>query len=261
MLIPAFCDLIGTTLSGIGLLYIQASIWQLLRGSVIIFTGILSKIFLKRKLYKHHYIGMFVVILGLIFVGYAGLKVNDKQGLKVNNPNNPNSTLIGMILVILGMIINAIQFVVEEIFLKDKQIHPLMVVGYEGVYGALLTAFIAIPITYYIPLKSGIDGRYENIIDAFVQLKNNPILIIYSVSALFTIASYNYLGLNISQHVSSLTRAVTDSLRTIIIWLFFIILYYQTNGQIGEPWNQYSYFEVIGFILLILGTLIYAKAF
>ena len=40
--VPTICDLIGTTLSGIGLLYVPASVWQMLRGAIIIFAGILS---------------------------------------------------------------------------------------------------------------------------------------------------------------------------------------------------------------------------
>ena len=42
--IPTVCDLIGTTISGIGLLYVPASVWQMLRGAIIIFAGILSVI-------------------------------------------------------------------------------------------------------------------------------------------------------------------------------------------------------------------------
>ena len=34
--------LVGFVFSAIGLLYVSASVWQMLRGSIIIFTGILS---------------------------------------------------------------------------------------------------------------------------------------------------------------------------------------------------------------------------
>ncbi|XP_022808539.1 uncharacterized protein LOC111345517 [Stylophora pistillata] len=65
---PAVCDLFGTTLATIGLLYVKASVWQMLRGSIIIFTGLLSKIFLKRKLWPIHWIGMIVTVVGGIFL-------------------------------------------------------------------------------------------------------------------------------------------------------------------------------------------------
>lgn len=42
ILLPTLLDLMGTTFGGIGLVYCSASIWQMLRGSIIIFTGIMS---------------------------------------------------------------------------------------------------------------------------------------------------------------------------------------------------------------------------
>jgi drug/metabolite transporter (DMT)-like permease len=48
-MIPAIFDLISTTLSNIGLVYIQASIYQMLSGSILIFSCINSVIFLKDK--------------------------------------------------------------------------------------------------------------------------------------------------------------------------------------------------------------------
>ncbi len=35
-----------------------ASTYQMLRGSVVVFTGLLSWLFLKRKLMLHHWVGM-----------------------------------------------------------------------------------------------------------------------------------------------------------------------------------------------------------
>ena len=53
----------------VGLNWTYASVFQMLRGAVIIFTGILSVIFLKRKLFLFHWVGMVVVLMGLALVG------------------------------------------------------------------------------------------------------------------------------------------------------------------------------------------------
>jgi drug/metabolite transporter (DMT)-like permease len=264
MLLPGMCDLMGTTLSGVGLLMIPASIWQMLRGSIILFTGLLSRVVLKRTLHNYNYLGMAVVTAGLGLVGYAAVGTD---------PSDPNQTigenLLGMGLVLLGMMLNAVQFVLEETMLKDKQYPPLKVVGWEGIWGASVTAFVALPICYFIMVPEPKDkfsgmyvlGHYENILDVFVMFSNNTALVMYSVSALFTIASYNYFGLSISQHVSSLTRAVLDSLRTIVIWAWFIFLYYYNNdNDRGEEWTSNSWYEVAGFTILVTGTLIYSAA-
>ena len=49
----------------------------MLRGSIIIFTGVLSKIFLKRQLNVTHWSGMLVTAGGIVLVGYASLRDKD----------------------------------------------------------------------------------------------------------------------------------------------------------------------------------------
>ena len=63
LIIPvfAFCDLIATTLSSIGLLYVQASAFQILRGSVLIFNEIGSVIFLKQRCIGYRWMGIILV--------------------------------------------------------------------------------------------------------------------------------------------------------------------------------------------------------
>ncbi|TKR59947.1 hypothetical protein L596_029551 [Steinernema carpocapsae] len=54
---PACCDVIGTSLMYIGLNLTQASSFQMLRGAVIIFTGLLSVAFLNMKLKGYKWLG------------------------------------------------------------------------------------------------------------------------------------------------------------------------------------------------------------
>ena len=48
-----------------------ASVYQMLRGSVIIFTGILSVLFLKRRLNINNYTGMGITAAGIVLVGLS----------------------------------------------------------------------------------------------------------------------------------------------------------------------------------------------
>ena len=69
-------------ISGLALTY--ASSFQMLRGAVIIFTGLLSVAFLGKKLKLYEWLGMFIVLAGLIVVGVTDL-LEDKGGLPLNN--------------------------------------------------------------------------------------------------------------------------------------------------------------------------------
>lgn len=49
----------------------SASSFQMLRGAVIIFTGLLSVAFLGRRLIRSQWLGILITILGLVIVGLA----------------------------------------------------------------------------------------------------------------------------------------------------------------------------------------------
>ena len=70
---PALCDMTATSLMYIGLNLTYASSFQMLRGALIIFTGLLSVAFLNRKLKKYEWIGIMFVMLGLSIVGTSDI--------------------------------------------------------------------------------------------------------------------------------------------------------------------------------------------
>lgn len=75
-----------------------ASSFQMLRGSVIVFTGMLSIGFLNRKLGIREWIGIGFVIIGLAFVG-----ASDILTLK-NSHISANSVITGDLLIIFAQV-------------------------------------------------------------------------------------------------------------------------------------------------------------
>ena len=67
--IPAVRDVLGTSTMYVGLNLTYASSFQMLRGSVIIFTALLSVAFFGSKLQLYHWAGMLMVVIGLVMVG------------------------------------------------------------------------------------------------------------------------------------------------------------------------------------------------
>jgi drug/metabolite transporter (DMT)-like permease len=57
LMIPSICDLLCTLLLLVAQLYITASMWQMLRGSVIIITAILKRVVLNHRLRMHMWSG------------------------------------------------------------------------------------------------------------------------------------------------------------------------------------------------------------
>lgn len=75
--IPAACDACGSTLLNVGLFFTYASAFQMLRGTLVFFCGILTIVILRRRLHVHHWLGMCLIIAGAALVGLASLITPD----------------------------------------------------------------------------------------------------------------------------------------------------------------------------------------
>ncbi|XP_041353589.1 solute carrier family 35 member F6-like [Gigantopelta aegis] len=249
-LIPTLCDLVGTSLAGIGLLYVDASVWQMLRGSIIIFAGILSKIFLKRKLQAIHWLGMIVTMLGLVLVGCSSVFQN-------HHGTSASHTLLGIALIIGSQLVSASQMVIEELFLKSRNFNPLQVVGMEGTFGFLTMSLAVLPAMYFIPGPQ-VNDSYENSLDALYQIANSSKLLIFCLLYLVSIAFYNYFGLSVTKSLTAVHRTLIDACRTILVWAADLVTYYAFDKNFGEPFDKsYGLLQVDGFLFLLIGTALY----
>eukprot|EP00998_Keelungia_sp_KM082_P001943 NODE_1234_length_1414_cov_53.941725_g1223_i0.p1 GENE.NODE_1234_length_1414_cov_53.941725_g1223_i0~~NODE_1234_length_1414_cov_53.941725_g1223_i0.p1 ORF type:complete len:417 (-),score=52.35 NODE_1234_length_1414_cov_53.941725_g1223_i0:61-1311(-) len=251
--IPACCDLTGTSLMYIGLGLTSASLFQMLRGSVVIYTGILSVVFLKRKLYLHHWAGMVFVLIGLLVVGLASM-LHSGNG-SASQGTNP---LLGNIIIVIAQLIVAIQMVVEEKLLGKYQVPALQAVGIEGTAGFCILGLLLIPF-YYIPnpLPDTDYPKYaenshgvvplEHTPDAFSMLSHSGILVAATLGNVCSIAFFNFSGITVTKNVSATTRMVLDSVRTFTVWGFDLIV----------SWETFDYLQVIGFVLMLFGMALY----
>jgi drug/metabolite transporter (DMT)-like permease len=71
--IPALFDVGASTLMFFALTGCAASVYQMMRGIIAVITGLMSVIFLKRKLYRHHWTGLILITLGCAIVGVVAL--------------------------------------------------------------------------------------------------------------------------------------------------------------------------------------------
>ncbi|XP_060596006.1 solute carrier family 35 member F6-like [Ruditapes philippinarum] len=241
----AMLDMCGTSIMYIGLNLTYASSFQMLRGAVIIFTALLSVAFLGRVIRKHMWVGMFTVLLGLLLVGLADIVFGSPDGPSTNT----NGIIAGDLLIIMAQVIVSVQMVYEERVIGRFNVQPLAAVGYEGLFGALVLGLLLIPF-YYIDAGSfshAAGNRLENVHDAFVQMGNNWRIILATVGNIMSIAFFNFAGISVTRELSATTRMVLDSVRTLVIWAVTLSL----------SWQDFQYLQVVGFILLILGMMLY----
>lgn len=247
MLIPAALDCTGTSLMYIGLTMTYPSVFQMLRGSVVIFTGILSVIFLGRKLFAFHIAGMLLVLCGLLMVGASSVLDTSSSTSGASNP------LLGNIFVVCAQVVVAIQMVVEEKLIGNYNVPALQAVGLEGIFGTIIVT-IALIIFNFIPGNTvGNGGKFENVADAAAQFANSAVIALALVGNVISIAFFNFFGISVTKHMSATTRMVLDSIRTFVIWGFSLIVGWQPFS--GWP----GVLQVAGFITLLSGTCVYNK--
>lgn len=234
----------ATSLMYVGLNLTFASSFQMLRGAVIVFTGLLSVAFLGRRLRYFHWIGIFTVLLGLIIVGLSDFLTSD-----TGDNADINGIITGDLLIVIAQVVTATQMVVEEKFLYKYNVPPLLAVGWEGLFGFITLSILLIPM-YYIPVGafSGNErGVMEDAIDAFVQLGNNGLLLLAFLLNVFSIAFFNFAGVSVTKELSATTRMVLDSIRTLVVWVFSIML----------QWESFQYLQPVGFLVLVVGMMTY----
>ncbi|EKE40737.1 hypothetical protein ENUP19_0203G0044 [Entamoeba nuttalli] len=267
MLIPAFCDFLATYLMNFGLIVVPSSVFQMMRGSIIVFTAILAVFYRKHKMYVFEIIGVIIIVVSLAAIGSAAFcpgaqpdVVETSSGDSSSNTDGPKvypwyATLIGISLILIAQFLQAFQTILEEQFLHDIKAPVSFIVGLEGLYGLIICS-IMMPIMGldFIP-----KGLYEDTLDTFIMLGNSAALICITIAYVFSILAFNVTGMMITDYVNAMVRNVMEPMRMITIWICSVFLYYVVDPDIGEKVGWFTFIEVFGFIFLTGGFLLYTR--
>jgi len=249
--VPAFCDVFGTGLAMVGMQYMDSAIWQMLRSSIIIFSAICSVIFLGRKLEPFHWLATGIVFIGLILVGLASLLDAGETGAV-----SSSERLFGMVLVVGAQLCAAFQMVFEEKLLVGRvKTSAKKVVGMEGAWGIFFMA-IGLSIMSSFPGPDA-GGPYESTPEGLYMVMHSPGLMFLVVTYMCSIAVYNLTGIIVGKKMSAVVRCLVDSCRTFVVWGVNLLIYYCISEQYGSSWQTHSWLTLVGFAVLISGTLLY----
>jgi drug/metabolite transporter (DMT)-like permease len=255
--IPSIFDLIASTLMTFGLIYINVSVFQMLRGSMVIFSAILSIIFLKRHIHAYEWFSIGITTIALVCIGTAGIFI-PTVGQTEEEEFTASQKFLGCVLVILSQLVQAGQIVTEEFILKDINMPALEIVGWEGILGLVMMILIACPFAYICPGSdpSPLGGSLENIFDSFHQLFHSSEVALIASIFLVAVMLYNIFGMLVTSISSAVNRTILEAVRTLLIWIFMLICA-AAGAPFGEYWVAWSWLELGGFILLISSSLMY----
>ncbi|KZF22129.1 hypothetical protein L228DRAFT_230483 [Xylona heveae TC161] len=275
--LPACCDIAATTLMNVGLLFVVASIYQMTRGALVLFVGLFSVLFLRRKLHLYQWLALFVVVAGVALVGLAGWianNVKESGGSSLGLPEDTDSlaqaslflirraasevdatvrtpeavrAVIGVLLIAGAQIFTATQFVSEEWILENYALEPLKVVAWEGLFGFVVTILGMIILYFAVGRTSAGRYGYFDVKEGWRQMTHNRAIAVSSILIMISIGGFNFFGLSVTRTVSATSRSTIDTCRTLFIWVV----------SLGLGWETFKWLQVVGFALLVYGTFVF----
>lgn len=193
----------------VGLILTSASVYQMLRGAVVIFTGIFSYFFLNRRLRYYEWIALTMVVTGVGIVGLSSVLFPQNRPSSTEASEFDYGSLLGVFLVLGAQLFTASQFVIEEKIMSRYKVTPLKAVGLEGTFG-LFSVLAAIPILHFTlaskyPTFDMVQGYHDFFDHARVWQTGLAISI--------SIAFFNWFGLSITTSISATARSTIDACR------------------------------------------------
>ncbi|KAG9046754.1 hypothetical protein FS837_003684 [Tulasnella sp. UAMH 9824] len=259
--LPAACDLTGTTLMNVGLLYTPVSIYQMTRGALVLWVGIFSVIFLRRRLFLYQWLSLITVMIGVSIVGLSGSLIKKaitedssipdalRRSLSPSTASDPSDAarvLIGVLFILFAQLFTAAQFVIEEKVMAKYSVTPLVAVGLEGTFG-LISVLAVMPLLYTMKDLT----VWFDLPRGWRQMIDNRNVLVSSFIIAMSIGFFNFFGLSVTRSVSATARSTIDTCRTLGIWIV----------SLGLGWEvlqfPFSALQVTGFALLVYGTFVF----
>jgi drug/metabolite transporter (DMT)-like permease len=145
--IPAMLDLGATAFSIAGLVYLDVSIFQMISNSNIVFVALMKHFILKNLLYRFHWVGVFWIVVSVFIGGSSALLKSQISGNVTDGSGvTATDTLVGVVLVMAGAALFAVQTVMDEKLMKvDIPVPPLLLIGMQGLWGVVLSILVMFP--------------------------------------------------------------------------------------------------------------------
>ncbi len=242
---PGFCNLCNSAMRWGSLIYISASIAEILiSGTELVLSVFAARLIRKRLVSKSRWCGVGIVTLGLVLVAALNLTGSSTEGTSMED------SIIGLLLVVGQCIMSVVQDITEEVFMDEADFPATLLLGMEGLFGLVFGLLL------YWPLASVFGEDLNNTWGTLTDSEFNTLYAIF-LPFLFTLTGiFNIMATGAT---SSMTRNVWKNMRTVLVWIFSLAIYYGTgNTDLGEPWVvPDSFYIMCGFGVMLAGIYVY----
>jgi len=244
--IPGFCNLCNSAMRWGSLIYVSASVAEIMiSGLELVLSVFAARYIRKRIVSSTRWFGVGIVAFGLVLVGTLHL-----GGSSGNDSGVTSDKVTGMLLILGQCIMSVMQDIAEELFMSEVAFPATLLLGMEGLFG------LAFGVLLYVPLAKSIGEDTSATWNHLTISRVNAGFAIF-LPFLFTVTGiFNIMATGAT---SSMTRNVWKNLRTVLVWVFSLSIYYGFhNSALGEPWFvPDSFYTLCGFGIMLSGIYVY----
>ena len=135
--------------------------------------------------------------------------------------------------------------------LHEADFPPALLIGMEGLFGLVVALIL------YFPLAPIVIGEHKT--TALQDLQSNTTIVGLSIGWALLVTITSIFDTAATGVTSSMTRNVWKNIRTGLIWIVNLIIFYATgNPELGEQWFiPGSFYILIGFAVMLSGVYVY----
>lgn len=238
-----------------GLVFVEVSVSQMLRGAAVVFVAILKHFVVGDKLKPYMWVGVFFCLLSVVVVGFKAM--TDKKDIEADEDmKNP---AIGVALILGGALVQSLQYVFEEMAMSDKEdtgaakVPPFLLIGMEGLWGLVVCTLIMYPIFSSLPSTP----LYEDPADTLHMFLSNSMLQQVFAGYFLAVMFFNVFSVLVTDYLNSLWKTIINLVRPLVVWLVNLFVHYCVDDGYGERWTPWSFLQLLGLAMLVAGISVY----
>jgi len=259
--IPALFNMANSALRWASLLFVAASIAEMMiSGLELVLSVLAGRLFRKRIISNERWVGVGLVTIGITVVGlvdYINAADDDAER------GSKSDVIIGIALIICQSILSVLQDISEEIFMqvKGSEFPATLMLGIEGSIG------FSIGIVIYFTCGKKLGEDPEETLSLLSENNRSHVWWVVGMPILFLVTGvFNICATEVT---SSITRNIWKNLRTVLVWIFALLIFYSTRdssssssgieyNDIGEEWIvPDSLYILLGFAIMTFGIVVY----
>ena len=223
-----------------------------MRALPIFVMAFLNIFFLKLPFYKHHLFSCVIIFIGffsILLYHYINLPINDDHLV---------SLYVTLLFAVLK-IIRAIKEMLDTYLLQEKYVSPFKLLFYQGVSGLVLSLFVGFCLQYMSCTETAQkvihycqpNNKVESFDNFFTSI-NNWKSIALLIGVIITTIIIEVCRMQTKHYLTAIHRGLSCAASAVINWFLYL--------QFFEL-KDVNYLELIGFVIILLGELIYCEVF